>query len=191
MPSRAYEMRAYALQQNVRPWRRPNEKRLSIQAGHVVRVDAIAQRNAERRQCPCEPEIPGRRSPSHPDCCCCLTLIDALPAVDRPATHPKLRLRNAALQIIPQQHPRHPSVDRPPPSPLASPTARDGSQPPPIRQVCSFKLPRMETLRLPATPGRRRLQATKEAAALNWFLVFGCRISVLSGLAPSPDPVQG
>ena len=43
-------------------------------------------------------------------------------------------------------------MHRPPaPSPLASPTAWDGSPPPPIRQVCSFKLPRMGKLRLPAT----------------------------------------
>lgn len=37
MPSKADEIRAYALQQHVRPWRRSNEKRLSIRAGHVVR----------------------------------------------------------------------------------------------------------------------------------------------------------
>ena len=37
MPSKADEIRAYALEQHVRPWRRSDEKRLSIRAGDVVR----------------------------------------------------------------------------------------------------------------------------------------------------------
>ena len=37
MPSKADEIRAYALQQHVQPWRRSNEERLSIRAGDVVR----------------------------------------------------------------------------------------------------------------------------------------------------------
>lgn len=37
MPSKADEMRAFALQQHGRPWRRSKEKCLSIRAGDVVR----------------------------------------------------------------------------------------------------------------------------------------------------------
>ena len=49
MPSRADEIRAYALHQHVRPWRRSDEKRLAIRAGDVVR--GMRLRNATPNVC--------------------------------------------------------------------------------------------------------------------------------------------
>ena len=49
MPSKADEIRAYALEQHVRPWRRSDEKRLAIRAGDVVR--GMRLRNATPNVC--------------------------------------------------------------------------------------------------------------------------------------------
>ena len=49
MPSKADEIRAYALEQHVRPWRRSDGKRLTIRAGDVVR--GMRLRNATPNVC--------------------------------------------------------------------------------------------------------------------------------------------
>ena len=62
-------------------------------------------------------------------------------------------LRDAPLQIVPQQHPRLPSVHVPPaPSLLDSPTSWNAGQSPPTTKVCSFRLPQMCGFRVPLTP---------------------------------------
>ena len=76
--------------------------------------------------------------------------------MDRPAAHPEASrqrcLRDAPLQIVPQQHPRLPSVHLPPaPSLLDSPTSWNAGQSPPTTKVCGFRLPRMGNLLLPPT----------------------------------------
>lgn len=49
MPSKADEIRTYVLEQHVRPWRRSDEKRLTIRAGDVVR--GMRLRNATPNVC--------------------------------------------------------------------------------------------------------------------------------------------
>ena len=49
MPSKADEIRAYALERHVRPWRRTDEKRLTVRAGDVVR--GMRLRNATPNVC--------------------------------------------------------------------------------------------------------------------------------------------
>ena len=49
MPSKADEIRAYALERQVQPWRRSNEKRLAIRAGDIVR--GMRLRNATPNVC--------------------------------------------------------------------------------------------------------------------------------------------
>ena len=49
MPSKADDIRAYALEQHVRPWRRSREKRLAIRAGDIVR--GLRLRNATPNVC--------------------------------------------------------------------------------------------------------------------------------------------
>ena len=49
MPSKADEIRANALEQHVRPWRRSREKRLAIRAGNIVR--GLRLRNATPNVC--------------------------------------------------------------------------------------------------------------------------------------------
>lgn len=49
MPSKADEIRANALEQHVRPWRRSREKRLAIRAGDIVR--GLRLRNATPNVC--------------------------------------------------------------------------------------------------------------------------------------------
>ena len=118
------------------------------------------------------------------------------PVVDRPPAHPEaprqLRLRNASIQIVLQQHPRLPSVHpRAAPSLLASPTAWTAPHRSPISNVCGFRLPRMGNLRLPVTratswslptpsslPGRRVVprrspMAVDGCAPVRWLLRHG------------------
>ena len=77
------------------------------------------------------------------------------PLVDRPATHPEpprqLRLRHSPFQIVLQKHPCLPSV-HPCSAPflLVFPTAWSGALQRTIN-VCSFRLPLMGDLQLPAT----------------------------------------